>query len=612
MKNLTLTLKITLSFALVLMATLAIILTAIMVLSKTSRQAEIARAAAFELGFRVGQALGAPSDAPEVSEGVWRRLLTQDPRPDNAVLVAAAMEEYQRLLTIRLAIGRARQKKAALAKELRELTLAWASFLGRARASQISSQNNKSQNSSPAVAPSSFGDLAVEGPLASLNVGLGFWGQDTFDPSAYQQWLLELESWEAGFLAQGANLGLKSLRSTAGEFGRVSQELLAMEPRARDTGRTLFATIDAHPRDTGRAARDLAFGLTVGFLSLGLLTGLLIFYIYRAVIRPLRGVLGGLERSAGEVTRTARLLSRSSHSLGRGASDNTQAVLAAISSLEDLLGAAKRNADNSERAKKLMDKAKSFVVEANEAMDQISVAMEEIKNSGQASRQIIKSVEEIAFQTNILALNAAVEAARAGEAGVGFAVVADEVRNLANSSSAAARNTNDMLARSVMRINEGAQLVIQAGASFKDLVVTSEDVANLVQSVTEASQTQARAIQDTHQSIAMMDKVTQENAVEAAGAEKISRALNGQARFLSRAVQRISALLHGYGWASSRNLASPAEPDDSRARLGLSLAVVGSDVPAEAPSPSQPLITSSLPKVSKKALDQAIPMDDDF
>ncbi|MDR2421967.1 MAG: methyl-accepting chemotaxis protein, partial [Deltaproteobacteria bacterium] len=276
----------------------------------------------------------------------------------------------------------------------------------------------------------------------------------------------------------------------------------------------------------------------------------------------------------------------------------TTAVLAAISSLEDLLSAAKRNAGHSDQAKELMDQAKLYVREANLAMSQIAQAMAEIKSSGQASSQIIKTVEEIAFQTNILALNAAVEAARAGEAGVGFAVVADEVRNLANRSSEAARSTSSMLAGSIQRINEGALLVSQTGESFKSLVATSEEVAQLVGNITVASQSQAKAIQEVHQSIALMDKVTQENAVEAAETENISQALSGQASLLNRAVQGISYILHGLA-------GPPPQPRPAKKAPVVPLAESAARA-AGGPRPQ------SGKKVSKKALDKAIPMDDDF
>lgn len=355
--------------------------------------------------------------------------------------------------------------------------------------------------------------------------------------------------------------------------------------------------------------REVAWEGSVGVAALLAICALIVFALGRAAIGPLSWALKGLGRSAQEVTGTAKLLSNSSAQLAKGAADNTQAVLDAISSLETLLSMAKRNAAHSDDAKELVATAQSFVSAANDYMLQISQAMEEIKNSGEASREIVKTVEDIAFQTNILALNAAVEAARAGEAGVGFAVVADEVRNLANKSRDAAVNTTSMLASSLRRINDGALLVEKAKESFVSLVETTDRVGAIVESVTAASRSQTRDIQDIHQSIALMDKVTQENSLEAAEAENISRALNRQAKLLNGTIRKIRGILsgetrRGRSRAALGSRAAPA-PEPVAAAVAPSakgLRDIGSHA---APAP--------IFKGAKRAdLESALPMDDDF
>jgi methyl-accepting chemotaxis protein len=348
-------------------------------------------------------------------------------------------------------------------------------------------------------------------------------------------------------------------------------------------------------------AADRRVLVASGLVALMLLSAWLVWLLSRTVTRPLVYIQGWLDQSAQNVTQTAMSLSRSSRSLAKGASDNTRAVLDAISSLEVLLSAARRNAEHAERAKDLMDLAKNFVDEANGSMRQISIAMEEIKVSGQASSQIVKTVEEIAFQTNILALNAAVEAARAGESGVGFAVVAGEVRNLANSSSDAAKSTTLMLESSLRRINDGADLVKRAGESFKSLVAASDEAATLMRGITEGSRSQAREIQDVHQSIALMDKVTQENSVEAAEAGKISSELNHQADLLNKTISHVARVVSGQKGrliSLKRSSSHGANTFDQ----GLIELAKG-----ERATPKK-----SFGKKAKRELDAALPMDDDF
>jgi methyl-accepting chemotaxis protein len=376
--------------------------------------------------------------------------------------------------------------------------------------------------------------------------------------------------------------------------------------------------------------------VAVGAAILLVLSALLVWLLNGTVIRPLLQIQGWLDQSSSDVTKTAVSLSRSSKSLAQGASDNTRAVLDSISSLEVLLNTAKRNAGHAGEAKELIDTAKAFVDEAHAIMLQISTAMEEIKNSGLASSQIVKTVDQIAFQTNILALNAAVEAARAGEAGLSFAVVADEVRNLANSSSAAAKNTTSILDSSLKRMIEGADLVKKAEESFESLVTVSDKVASLMTGITEVSQSQAREIQDVHQAIAQVDKVTQENAMEAAETGNISSELNRQADLLNQTISHVSGVVTGQvdspvqglrvkGSQLSQGSASgysvPSNTASGRGRGGPAKASPQAQTPGLPESARTETARAdsgftspkkSFGKPSQKELDQTLPMDDDF
>jgi methyl-accepting chemotaxis protein len=308
-------------------------------------------------------------------------------------------------------------------------------------------------------------------------------------------------------------------------------------------------------------------------------------------------------RGASAISRTAGQLSRSSQVLTQGVTENTTAVVEAVSRLEGMLTMAKRNAGHSAEAENLMTEARDHVLTASQTMTEVARAMVEIRASGQSSGQIIKSVEEIAFQTNILALNAAVEAARAGEAGVGFAVVADEVRGLANRSAEAAKNTAHIIAGSLDRINEGGRLVAAAEDSFASLVQFVDQMSAITGDIAKASQSQAQDVQSIHQSIAMMDKVTQENAAGAGETEALSQSLTRQAALLGEALREMNVILKG---GLDNRTRRPSAPSREREP-----AYFRDQPPPVSPAASLPRVTG-LDPAREQALNKAIPMDDDL
>ncbi len=207
------------------------------------------------------------------------------------------------------------------------------------------------------------------------------------------------------------------------------------------------------------------------------------------------------------------------------------------SAMEELTSGVRQNADNAQQANELALSASNVASQGGTMVSQVIDTMGAINTSSRKIVDIISVIDGIAFQTNILALNAAVEAARAGEQGRGFAVVASEVRNLAQRSATAAKEIKSLIVESVEQVERGSQLVEQAGATMKDVVVSVKRVSDVVAEITVASQEQSRGINETNQAIAQMDETTQQNAAlveeAAAGAQSLQDQANNLANIVS-------------------------------------------------------------------------------
>jgi len=178
-------------------------------------------------------------------------------------------------------------------------------------------------------------------------------------------------------------------------------------------------------------------------------------------------------------------------------------------------------------------------------MESMSAAMSGIQASSAQVAKIIKTIDEIAFQTNILALNAAVEAARAGEAGMGFAVVAEEVRSLAQRSAMAAKETAEKIQDAIAKTSQGADGCQKVSIGLREIVASIRNVDGLVAEVSAASKEQSQGISQVNTAVSQMDKVTQSNAATAEESASAAEELNSQAESLNAMVARLLEVLEG-------------------------------------------------------------------
>jgi methyl-accepting chemotaxis protein len=203
----------------------------------------------------------------------------------------------------------------------------------------------------------------------------------------------------------------------------------------------------------------------------------------------------------------------------------------------------KRNAENALKANDLAKQARIAADKGVGDMQTMSTAMEAIKVSSDDIAKIIKTIDEIAFQTNILALNAAVEAARAGEAGMGFAVVADEVRNLAQRSAQAAKETAAKIEGAISKTGQGVDISSKVAQALNEIVTKARQVDELAAEVASASREQTQGITQINTAVGQMDKVTQSNAANAEESAAAAEELNAQALTMKDSIHDLLQLV---------------------------------------------------------------------
>jgi methyl-accepting chemotaxis protein len=291
--------------------------------------------------------------------------------------------------------------------------------------------------------------------------------------------------------------------------------------------------------ETQRFLRILG-GAAVG--ALVLLVGVAVL-VARSIPRPFRAVITELGALADGNSASAREVHEASQKLAEGASEQAASLEEVSATLEELVSMTKRNAEHAQSGKESATGARNAAETGAQEMERMQAAMTAINQSSLEISKIIKTIDEIAFQTNILALNAAVEAARAGESGAGFAVVADEVRSLAQRSAAAARETADKIAVASERSAQGVQLSGRVALNLSEIVSKIREVDSLVAEVASASEEQKTGLEQIATTINQMDQVTQGNAATAEQTASASEMLTGKSAELHTSSTRLAALV---------------------------------------------------------------------
>ncbi len=328
-------------------------------------------------------------------------------------------------------------------------------------------------------------------------------------------------------LAQG-DLNVQIDGSSQNEIGRLGEAF------AKST-----ASIRAYISDIGNIVSEIERGnLTVD-------TDLEYIGDYAQLKRSILGIIATLNHTFSQIDQAAEQVASGSSQVSSGAQELAQGATEQASSVEELSASiseisthVKDNAEHTASASRSVTEVSNEIETSNQHMDDMVKAMSLINESSGEIGKIIKTIEDIAFQTNILALNAAVEAARAGTAGKGFAVVADEVRNLASKSAEAAKNTTALIENSVRQVENGTKIADATAQSLCRVVAKAEEVTKTVEKISVATNRQSDAISQVTLGVEQIASVVQTNSATAEESAAASEELSGQAQLLRDLVEK--------------------------------------------------------------------------
>jgi methyl-accepting chemotaxis protein len=261
--------------------------------------------------------------------------------------------------------------------------------------------------------------------------------------------------------------------------------------------------------------------------------------IRRAITNPILRVIQGVQHAVEGAERASSVVSQSGEVVARESLEQAAHVQETSASVQELSATTGENAKRASEADDLMRRAAGTVEKATASMDDLRASMDMITKSSQQVAMVLKSIDEIAFHTNILALNAAVEAARAGEAGAGFSVVADEVRNLARRAAEAAKKSGEIVEKTIHDVNRGEHLVSVAHSAFREVSDHITSGASAVSHIAASSREQATALTQVEHTLTRIGQVTQNNAGNAEESARAANTMSGQVQATRKHIEEL-------------------------------------------------------------------------
>ena len=258
------------------------------------------------------------------------------------------------------------------------------------------------------------------------------------------------------------------------------------------------------------------------------------------ITASLNSTLSEINLAADQVAVGADQVSSGAQSLASGSTEQAGSIEELVATISEISEQVKSNASEAELASDKMNHIGNEAELSNQRMNSMLGAMQDISSNTEEISAIIKTIEDIAFQTNILALNAAIEAARAGEAGKGFAVVADEVRNLASKSAEASQNTSALISKTIDAVNNGSDIANQTAESLRTVVTNISEIVTSVDDISKNSQSQAEAVNQVNSGVEQLSSVTQNNSAASEQSAAAAEELAGQANTMKQLTGRFT------------------------------------------------------------------------